>query len=123
MNTQSLRAVVFFSFVAAATVAHAETYEGVLSRPNERARSEVVQEARDTARKPVTGEAFYAGHAAVPVGQFSRESVRGGALASMRSGTPHPDYVGSTVLTVQQPNGAKDPLRAAPRHSGLGDRG
>jgi hypothetical protein len=125
MNNPSLRAIVVLSFVTFAAVAHAETYHGVLARPIERARLEVVQEARDAAREPVTGEAFYAGHTAVAVGQFSRESVRGGALASMRSGTPHPDYAGSTVLTVQKRNGVNDPLRAAPRQvpSALGDRG
>jgi len=125
MNTQSLTAIAVFSFMAAATVAHAETYEGVLARPFERARSEVVQEARETAREPVAGEASYAGHAARPVAQLSRERVRGAALASVRDGNAHADYAGSTVLTVQKRTGTNDPLRAAPHlvPSGYGDRG
>lgn len=125
MNLKPLLCVGVLSLLGATTLANAESYEGVLTRPSERARADVAAEARIAARWPVSGEATYAGSAAMPVGQLSRDHVRTATAAATRGGNPHADYAGSGVLTVQKRGLSNDRMRAAPgpTSSGRADQG
>jgi hypothetical protein len=101
MNSKQFFSAVALAGMGIATLANAESYDGVLTTRSERLRADLAVEAREAALKPVAGEASWAENVRVPVGQLARADVRRDAASTARAGTLHGDHAGAGVLSVR----------------------
>jgi hypothetical protein len=108
MNSKKFLSAVALAGLSLATLANAESYDGVLITRPDRLRTDLALEAREAALKPVAGEASWADNFRVPVGQLERADVRRDAATTARAGNLHGDYAGAGVLSLRGDASAHD---------------
>jgi hypothetical protein len=126
MNSKKFLSAVALAGLSLATLANAESYDGVLITRPDRLRTDLALEAREAALKPVAGEASWADNFRVPVGQLARADVRRDAESAARAGNLHGDYAGAGVLSTRgsasahhaEHNSVRSQAREIPRTSG-----
>lgn len=100
MNTKQFFGAIAFAALGITTSAQAENYEGVLTVRADRLRSDLAVEAREAARHPVAGEAFFPETPLVPGAPLARADLHSAAAAAAREGNPYGEALGAGVLRL-----------------------
>ncbi|MDN6882125.1 helicase SNF2 [Variovorax sp. CAN2819] len=122
MTASKLLSAVSLALLAAAGVAHAETYEGVHPLTAAASRADVAGQAvvaAHSANPYATGAS--AGPAQAIVSTASRSAVRAEAVAAARSGDPYAEGASSGVAPIVASSVDRAAVRAAARAAAHGD--
>ncbi|MBB4223132.1 helicase SNF2 [Variovorax sp. 375MFSha3.1] len=122
MTASKLLSAVSLALLAAAGVAHAETYEGVHQLTSAASRADVAGQAvvaAHSANPYATGA--NAGPAQAIVSTASRSAVRAEAVAAARSGDPYAEGASSGVAPIVASSVDRAAVRAAARAAAHGD--
>ena len=104
MNTKQFFGAIAFAALGITTSAQAENYEGVLTVRTDRLRSDLAVDAREAARHPVAGEAFFPeaplGNARSPAGFAGTQEPLTHRTAQQPRSPPAAGLLTPTVDTV-----------------------
>ena len=122
MTASKLLSAVSLALLAAAGVAHAETYEGVHQLTSAASRADVASQAvvaAHSANPYATGA--NAGPAPVFVSSVSRGAVRAEAVAAAHSADPYAEGASAGVAPLVASTVDRNAVRAAARAAARGD--